>query len=276
MQMISLIRQEAVKTLPYGAFRIIIILHFLLFITVILVPSRLNITVPGFSTDYLYQFPNVWEFIPWIASWFNILLALLIIILVCNEFSYQTFRQGVINGLSRFDLFAGKAFIITVIALYSTLLTFLLCLLFGLIFTDRLSFSGIFSHMYIVLVYFLQVIAYMVLALLISVLFRNTALSIVLFFLYRLVIEPLIRLPFPPETRQYFPVKIIANLTPTPEFLSISSGKEMDASVTDALNLRDMGILPHELPLFNNVLLTLVYVGLFVFIILWLLRKRNL
>lgn len=274
--MISIIRQEIAKTLPYGAFRIIIILHLLLFITVILIPSRLNITVPGFSTDYLYQFPNVWEFIPWIASWFNILLALLIIILVCNEFSFQTFRQGVINGLSRFELFAGKAFIITVIALYSTLLTFMLCLVFGLFFTDSLSFTGIFSNMYIVLVYFLQVIAYMVLAMLISVLFRNTALSIVLFFLYRLVIEPVIRMPFPPGIRQYFPVKIIANLTPTPEFLSISSGKEMGTAATDALNLREMGILPQELPLLNDVLLTLLYVSLFVFLILWLLRKRNL
>ena len=134
----SVIQNEISKALWYKPFRVIIILHFILFFLVVLVTSRLNITVPGFSTDYLYQFPNIWEFFPWIASWFNLLLAILIIVMTGNEYAFRTFRQHVIDGLSRYELLAGKGFSILIIGIYSTLMVLLFSLIFGLIFSRGL------------------------------------------------------------------------------------------------------------------------------------------
>lgn len=272
----SVIRNEISKALWYKPFRVVIILHFTLFFLVVLVTSRFDITVPGFSTDYLYQFPNIWEFFPWIASWFNLLLAILIIVMTGNEFAFRTFRQHVIDGLSRFELLAGKGFSILMIGVYSTLMVLLFSLVFGLIFSRELTAGDFFENSYILLVYFVQAVAYMSAGFFLVILFRNTSLGIILFILYRLVIEPVIRLFFAPGTRLYFPMKVISNLTPTPEFLSISSGKEVATNQMDSLSLREMGILAEDLPVYLNVLLALGYTSIFIFLAYLLLKRRNL
>ncbi len=272
----QLIRQEFIKTWYYTGFRVIIIIHFVLLFAVILIPSSLNITVPGFSTDYLFRFPNVWQYVPWIASWFNILLSLLVIILICNEYNFITFRQSVINGLSKNELFAAKGIVILCLALYSTALVFVFSLTFGFIFTTDLSLALILENIRVAFVYLVQVIAYMAFAMFFAVLFRNTALSIVLFFVYRLIFEPVLRQIFPAEARLYFPMKIITNLTPTPEFVSIFSGNQPEAGGVDALGLREMGLIAQELPLYLNTLLALGYIGLLIWGTLFLLKKRNL
>ncbi len=272
----SIILNEYTKIWSYMAFRVIILLHFILFFLVVLVTSRLDITIPGFSTDYLYQFPNIWEFFPWVASWFNLLLAILIILMTGNEYTFRTFRQHVIDGLSRFDLLTGKVFLIIAIAVYSMLMVLLFSLLFGFVFTSDMTAGLFVKKTYILLVYFVQAVAYMSTGFLLAILFRNTALAIVLFILYRLIIEPVFRLFFPPEARLYFPMKVISNLTPMPEFLSISSGNKADPGNVDTLNLREMGILAEDLPVYLNLLLALGYTALFIGLAWLLLRRRNL
>jgi hypothetical protein len=272
----SIFLNEITKSWSYRAFRIIILLHFILFFLVVLVTSRLDITIPGFSTDYLYQFPNIWEFFPWVASWFNLLLAILIIVMTGNEYAFRTFRQHVIDGLSRTDLLAGKGFLIGAIAIYSMLMVLVFSLLFGFIFTPNLTTALLFENLHVILVYLIQALAYMSAGFLLAILFRNTALAIILFILYRLVIEPVFRLFFPPEARLYFPMKVISNLTPVPEFLSISSGKRNDPGDVDTLNLREMGILVEDLPVYLNLLLSIGYTALFIFLAWLLLKKRNL
>lgn len=272
----SIILNEYTKIWSYTAFRVIILLHFILFFLVVLVTSRLDITIPGFSTDYLYQFPNIWEFFPWVASWFNLLLAILIIVMTGNEYTFRTFRQHVIDGLSRSDLLTGKVFLIITIAVYSMLMVLLFSLLFGFIFTRDMTAGLFVKKTYILLVYFVQAVAYMSTGFLLAILFRNTALAIVLFILYRLIIEPVFRLFFPPEARLYFPMKVISNLTPMPEFLSISSGNKADPGNVDTLNLREIGILAEDLPVYLNLLLALGYTALFIGLAWLLLRRRNL
>ena len=272
----QLIRQELIKTWYYTGFRVIMIIHFVLLFAVILIPSSLNITVPGFSTDYLFQFPNVWQYIPWIASWFNILLSLLVIIMICNEYNFITFRQAVINGLSKTELFAGKGIVILCLAVYSTVLVFLFSLAFGFFTTPELSAAVIFENIQVVFIFLVQVIAYMAFAMFFAVLFRNMALSIVLFFVYRLVFEPVLRQVFPAEARLYFPMKIITNLTPTPEFVSIFSGNQVDSGGVDSFSFREMGIIAEELPLYLNAVLAIVYIGILLGGTLLILRKRNL
>jgi ABC-2 type transport system permease protein len=272
----SILLNEITKTLSYRAFRIIILLHFILFFLVVLVTSRLDITVPGFSTDYLYQFPNIWEFFPWVASWFNLLLAILIIVMTGNEYSFRTFRQHVVDGFSRSQLLAGKGFLILMIGIYSLLMVLLFSLIFGFIFTSDYSEGAIIKKTYILLVYFVQAIAFMSTGFFLAVLFRNTALAIILFILYRLMIEPVLRLFFPARVRLYFPMKVISNLTPMPEFLSISSGNNPAPDNVDTLSFREMGLMPKDLPVLVNLVLAIGYTAIFITLAWWLLRKRNL
>ena len=272
----NILRQELIKTWNYTGFRVLLIIHLVLLFGVILVPSGMDITVPGFSTDHLYQFPNVWQFVPWVASWFNILLSLLIIILICNEYNFNTFRQSVINGLNREGIFAGKALVVIALAIYSTLVVVLFSLGFGLAFSHGAGTESVFDHFGIVGVYLVQVIAYMAFAMFFAFLFRNMALSIVLFFVYRLVFEPILRQAFPPAARGYFPMKIITNLTPTPEFISIFSGGQQGSPGPGNFSMREMGLIAPELPQYLTVLLALAYTAILLGACLLLLRKRDL
>ncbi len=71
----KLFNLEKIKALSYPPFKTLMIIHFLLFFLVILVVSQVHFTIPGFSVKGLYQFPNIWEFFPWVASWFNLFLS---------------------------------------------------------------------------------------------------------------------------------------------------------------------------------------------------------
>lgn len=276
-KMKKLFKIELVKILNYSSFKVILILHFLLFLLVIFVSSQIDISVPGFTMKNLFQFPHVWESFSWMASWFNLLLAILLIVLVGNEFSYKTFRQQVIIGLSRNDLILGKGIVILIVAVYGVVLVLFTSTLFGLIFTKGLSLSIVFEKSYILIVYFIQAIGYMTIGFFVAVLFRNTALSIVMYLLYFLLIEPIIRLMFPREARLYFPVKIISNLTARPEFLTVTSNKPMlDSAGQSSLDLNAIGIAQDPLPMYLTIILAVVYITIFSFLIFILIRKRDI
>ena len=268
---------EKIKALSYPAFKTLMIIHFLLFFLVILVVSRAHFSIPGFSIRGLYQFPNIWEFFPWVASWFNLFLAIVIIILVGNEFAFRTFRQNVIDGLNRNDLILGKLILIFTIAIYTFLMVLLAIIIFGSIYTKDFSLSIIFENSHLILIYFLQAIGYMTLGLLISIIFRNNALSIIMFILYFFPIEPIIRVIFKAEARRFFPIKIISNLTPTPEFLTMTSEKSYtNATGTSSLDLSEIGILPENLPVGITIALATGYIGVFIALSYFLINRKSL
>jgi len=273
----KLFQIEKIKALSYPAFKTLMIIHFLLFFLVVLVVSQVQFSMSGFSIKKLYQFPNIWEFFPWVASWFNLFLAIVVILLVGNEFSNRTFRQNVIDGLSRNDLVRGKLILIFSIAVYTFIIVFIAIMLFGLINSDDYSMNAIFGKSYLLLIYFIQAIGYMSLGLLITVIFRNNALSIIMFILYFFPIEPIIRWIFESHTRRYFPIKIISNLTPMPEFLTMTSESTItNSSGKSALDLQEIGLTIEPLPVGLNVGLAVVYIIIFISITTFLLNRKNL
>src|SRR5262245_35861746 len=55
-----------------------------------------------------YTFPDVWSNLGWWGGIFVLFLAILIITLTCNEFTFRTHRQNVIDGWSRLDFYHAK------------------------------------------------------------------------------------------------------------------------------------------------------------------------
>jgi len=273
----KLFQLEKIKTLSYPAFKTLMIIHFLLFFLVVLIFSRVHFSIPGFSVKGLYQFPNIWEFFPWVASWFNLFLAIVVILLVGNEFSFRTFRQNVVNGLSRNDLITGKLIMIVTIAIYTFLMVLLAIIIFGMVYTNGITFNIVFEKSYLILIYFIQAIGYMTIGLLIALIFRNNALSIIMFLLYFAIIEPVLRLIFKAEARRFFPAKIISNLTPTPEFLTMTSEKSFTTSSgKSSLDFQEIGLMPESLPLGINVVLAAGFIGFFIALSYVITNKRNL
>jgi len=253
-------------------------LHFLLFMLVVYVSTRIDFSVPGFSTQKMFMFPNVWPLFSWYASWFNLLfLGIIIIILTGNEFNFKTSRLLITNGLSRNEFLLGKGILILLISAWGLILVFLAGSITGFIFTKDLSLHIFFENTYILLIYFFQAIAYMCLALLFSNIFKSNALSIMMYLLYFIMIEPIFRLFLPKLARPYFPVKIISGLTPVPELLSLASDKSfISTNGQNQLDFGSMGILPEAIPLYVSLILALIYISLFLVASWYIVKKKDL
>lgn len=270
----KIVKLEWAKVAPYNFFKVILILTSVLFLLVLFVMSRIDVSVPGFSWRNIFRFPNIWQTFSWVASWFNVLLAIMVIVLTGNEFASRSFRQQVLSGLSRDEWLAGKGLLVLLLAIFGLLLVIVAGLIFGFAYTRELSFGVIFQNSGILMVYFLQAIGYMVLGLLFVNLFRSNALAIILYLLYFIFIEPLAGLLIGPEARVWLPVKIIRHLTPVPEFLKLASqGGNMDP---DALSFEQIGLMVKQLPQSTNIVMAAVYVILFGFLTWLLVKKRDL
>ena len=266
-------RIEWAKTAPYSFVKVMLILLVALYLLVIFSTSRIDFSVPGFTWRNIFKFPDNWDSFAWVASWFNIFLAIVVITVTGNEFQHRTFRQQVMSGLGRNEWLAGKAMLIVALALIGVLMVFVTSLIFGFVFTWDITFSMVFQGSQIILVYFIQAVAYMMLGMLFVSLFRTNALSIMMFLLYFILIEPVARLLCPRELRVWFPVKIISHLTPTPEIMRVASNGSSDNA---RMTFESMGLAGKQLSQSTNILMALLYMALFGLLIWTLTRKRDL
>ncbi|HEY0273740.1 MAG TPA: ABC transporter permease [Chitinophaga sp.] len=129
----------------------------------------------------LYDFPQVWQSVAFTFSYISLLLGLLVIILVTNEYTFRTHRQNVIDGWSRQTFLLSKLFWVVILSVGATLLCFLTGIIFAVIYGEH-GFST--DHLYFLGVYFLQCLMSLTLAMLMAVLVRRSGLSIVLYLAY--------------------------------------------------------------------------------------------
>ncbi len=271
--MIKLFKIEFQKLISLSAFKAIAIIHVALFIVVLVVISGFDVSIPGINLKQLYQFPEIWGLTTWVASWFNLLLSFLIIIFIGNEYTYKTFRQNVIDGLSRTQLLLGKSYIILLFGLSAMILVFFSSIIVGSLNTETVSSNDIFSKAYLIFVYFIQSIAYMTIAMLIVLFVKNIGLSILFFTLYFFPVELIIRGFLPESISMYFPIKVISNLTPLPNVVDTNAEANYQINAIDTSNIQTITDSPD---LMLNTFAALAYITIFWSLSLLILKKQDL
>ncbi len=112
--MMRLLKIEWNKVYSYRAFRILVGIYLVSFIA-------LPYTMEGIpflrNWQQLFEFPIIWFSYYFGAEFLSLALAILVITLTTNEYSNRTFRQHVIDGMSRRELFAGKMLLMGAMAL---------------------------------------------------------------------------------------------------------------------------------------------------------------
>ncbi len=268
----KLLKIELLKLLPSGAFKALIIIHLALYVLVLTLSTQINIQIPGLDFSKIYNFPYVWNLSTWLASWFNILLSLLMIIFIGNEFSQKTFRQAVIDGLKREELIYGKSIIIIILSVYTLILVFISTIIMGIFTTEQINFVNIFNRSYYLLIYFIQAIGYLTIGMFFIILFKNTGLSILFFILYFFPVEPIIRMFLPNSVSVFLPIKILSNLTPAPGFDSIADDKFINQGFNMPANTH---IAEHAYN-WTNIAVAISYIVFFWFISFLIIKKRDL
>ncbi len=184
--MIELLKIEWLKLKKYTAFKVIAICFILgVFATnyiVYIVNKNIvsNVPVGGLVSFAPYNFDNTWQTTAYATGFILLLPAMLLAILLTNEYGYKTHRQNIIDGLSRNQFINVKLMMALLFAIASTVLVIITALLFGAISGTSFSLNGIAHVGY----FFLKALSYNLVAVLISVLVKRTGFAIGLFFIY--------------------------------------------------------------------------------------------
>lgn len=127
-----------------------------------------------------YNFDYVWHTTSWVTGCLLMLPAMLMVILVTNEFTYRTNRQNIIDGWSRKQFIDVKIAVAVLFALFTVVAAVITGLIFGLFSGSDFSLNKIEYLFYL----FLKAFTYNMAAILFSVLVRRTGFAIGIFFIY--------------------------------------------------------------------------------------------
>jgi ABC-2 type transport system permease protein len=175
--------------------------------------SQLNINrIP------LYHFPDVWLNLIYFSGFFKIVLGVMTVISITNEFQYRTLRQNVIDGLSRWEFLASKILTNLLLSFLSVAMIMVISFVTGLIYTPSINWNFVFADMEFLLAYFLEIFAFLSFALMLGVFIQRSGLTIILLLLSRML-ELIIREnidEYVPWMIEFLPLESIANLVPVP------------------------------------------------------------
>lgn len=263
-----LFRIELIKIRSNASFWVLLSLHIAIILLLVL-SGKLFLRSLNIDGDFmknaintasvpLYQFPDIWHNVTWVAGFLKFILAIFVIISITGEISYNTLRQSVMNGLSRADFIASKLSMIVLISFISTLFIFLTSLILGLISTPEVEMHDLIKYSGFVPAYFLLLTAYMIFAMLIGLLIKRAGLAMGLMFLYTLIIEPVVLLRIHTAwIKGLFPIKAINNLIHMP------FGKYALREIQDYVS-------------FKEILIVVAYMAIFIWCTYLLLKKRDL
>ena len=214
----------------------------------------------------LYDFPDIWQNLAYVASYFKILPAFIVIISVANEFSNRILRQNIIDGLSKKEWLLSKLLFIGIIAISFTAIVGLIGIVTGLIYAHPDSLRSMFSGTSFLLAYCLDVFIFLVFAMLLTMIVRRGGLVIMGLFMYTFMLEPfavqfLTYYPDLPDSVRaiapFLPVRAIHNLVriPFPRYLFWE--------IQDYVSLKDL-------------IVALCWAGFFIATSYWILKRKDL
>jgi len=186
------------------------------------------------SLKPILQFPDIWQNLTYIAGYFKIILALIVITSISNEFTQSTARQNIIDGLSRKEWLISKIGLAKLLALFSTLLVIVIGLVLGFKQGVQVEVSDIFNRLDFVLAYFFELLIYFIYALFLVLIIKRTGLSIILLLVYDFIFEPILSWSLPESISDFLPMSTIDNLNTFP-FSKYIGNETMEAVALEQL-----------------------------------------
>lgn len=211
-----------------------------------------------------FTFPEVFRTVAYASSVFIFLPAILVIMLITNEYTYKTHRQNIIDGWSRRQFMLSKWVDVCIITFIVTLLCGVVALFIGYLNLSEAAEEGRWALSYYIALFGLQVFSQLSFAFLIGLLLRRSFLSLSVFIFYGFVLEPILtglarwKLN---DAGRFLLLEVSDRLTPVPAFLG---------RFDEAAYQRTLGMVN------EHVLLTLAYTLMFWFIAFFVFYKRDL
>jgi len=276
-----LLQIEFQKIWKNRASRVLTIAYFVILSFIALIASiKFNIgTFELHLADQgIFNFPYIWHFNTYIAAILKFFLAIVIVSMMANEYSYGTLKQNLIDGLSKKEFIESKFLTVLVFALGSTFFVFIMSLVLGLSFSSYNEIDIIFSDLEYLLAYFLKLTAFFSFCLFLGILIKRSAFALGFLFIWNIIEGIIIGVlkwkvftdsDDYQKITQFLPLESMSNLIKEP-FSRLSIIKNIEASIGGAVNTRDYSVHWYEL------LIVIFWIVIFVLMSYKILKKRDL
>jgi ABC-type transport system involved in multi-copper enzyme maturation permease subunit len=271
---------ELQKIWKNRASRVLTISYFVILSFIALIAS-INIKIGSFQLHFaemgIFNFPFIWHFNTYIAAILKFFLAIVIVSMMANEYSYGTLKQNLIDGMSKREFVLSKFLTVVLFALVSTFFVFIMSLILGYSFSSYTELSIVFSDMDYLLAYFVKLVGFFSFCLFLGVLVKRSAFAIGFLFVWNIIegiANGILTFKVFPKSNtasqitQFFPLESMSNLIVEP-ITRLSVIKNIQTAVGDT-NVKDYSV--H----FSSIFIVLVWTTLFIFLSNKIIKKRDL
>ena len=272
---------ELQKLWKNRASKVLIIAYFVLLSFIALIASikfefgtfKLHIAEQG-----IFNFPYIWHFNTYIAAILKLFLAIVIVSMMANEYSYGTLKQNLIDGMSKKEFIQSKFSTVMLFAFGSTVFVFLMSLVLGYSFSSYNEIAIVFSDLEYLLAYFVKLVGFFSFCLFLGILVKRSAFALGFLLVWNIVegiAIGLMKWKFFKDTNiaenvsQFFPLESMSNLIKEP-ITRLSVIKSAGEMIGGEKFVKDYDV--H----FHSVLIVVVWTVIFVLMSYKILQKRDL
>ena len=271
---------ELQKIWKNKASRVLTIAYFVLLSFIALIASiKFDLGIFHFDVAEMgiFNFPFIWHFNTYVAAILKFFLAIVIVSMMANEYSYGTLKQNLIDGMSKKEFILSKFLTVVLFAFVSTVFVFVMSLLLGYSFSSYTEIGIVFSDLEYILAFFIKLVGFFSFCLFLGILVKRSAFALGFLFVWNIIegiANGILTFKIFPNSNvasnimQFFPLEAMSNLIVEPgSRLSMikAIGTQMGVE-----NTKDYAV--H----FSTILIVLVWTSIFIFLSYKLLQKRDL
>lgn len=271
---------ELQKIWKNKASRVLTLTYFILLTFIALIASiKFDIGIFKFHLAEMgiFNFPYIWHLNTYIAAILKLFLAIVIVSMMANEYSYGTLKQNLIDGMSKKEFIQSKFLTVVLFAGLSTIFIFLLSLILGFSFSSYTEIGIVFSEMEYLLAYFVKLIGFFSFCLFLGILVKRSAFALGFLFVWNIIeglINGILTFKIFPKSEtaaaitQFLPLQSMSNLIIEP-ITRLSVVKNLGNQI-GVENTKSYAVEPTAL------LIVLAWTFLFIYASYRLLQKRDL
>ncbi|MEH6705828.1 MAG: ABC transporter permease subunit [Galbibacter orientalis] len=273
-----LLQIEFIKLWNNRASRILIIAYFIL-LTFIALFATINFDIGEvhfqLADQGIFNFPYIWHFNTYIAAFFKLFLAIVIVSMMSNEYSNKTIKQNLIDGLSKKEFILSKFLTVVVFSVISTVFIFVVSLVLGLFYSDYNEFNIIFSDLEYLIAFFVKLLGFFSFCLFLGIFVKRSAFALGFLILWQVfegIFYGLVRWQtdgnIANSISQFLPLSAMSNLIKEP-FSRLNAVQSVANQIGESY-IKDYGVHWYE------ILIVLLWTYLFIYLSYALLKKRDL
>ena len=173
IELIKLWNNRASKTLIYGYFILLTSIALIAAIKFDIGPIKFHLAEQG-----IFNFPYIWHFNTFVAALLKIFLAIIIVSMMSNEYTYKTIKQNLIDGLSKKEFIASKFLTVVLFSIVSSVFVAVISLILGSIYSDYTEWGIVFTDLRFLVAYFIKLVGFFSFCLFIGILVKRSAFAL--------------------------------------------------------------------------------------------------